>query len=156
MLPARSGSVWAGKRGPAPAHRIPIWIGAHRPRMQRLVGRKADGWLPSLGRLEPGALTAGNRAIDEAAVAAGRDPRETRRILNVSGEFATDTTDTTATTSTSTSTLHEPSAHWVEVLGQLAVHDGIDTFVLFSDDPRTLEQFAEEVIPALREIAGQR
>jgi len=53
---------------------MPIWIGAHRPRMQRLVGRKADGWLPSLGRLEPGALTAGNRAIDEAAVAAGREP----------------------------------------------------------------------------------
>ena len=44
----------------------------------------------------------------------------------------------------------------MEVLGQLAVQDGIDTFVLFSDDPRTLEQFAEEVIPALREIARQR
>jgi len=155
LLPARSGSVWAGKRGPAPAHRIPIWIGAHRPRMQRLVGRKADGWLPSLGRLEPGALTAGNRAIDEAAVAAGRDPRETRRILNVSGEFAADAADAADTTDT-TSTLHGPSAHWVEVPGQLAVQDGIDTFVRFSDDPRTLEQFAEEVIPALREIAGQR
>jgi len=67
----------------------------------------------------------------------------------------TDTTDTTDTTA-NTSTLHGPSAHWVEVLGQLAVQDGIDTFVRFSDDPRTLEQFAEEVIPALREIAGQR
>ena len=123
--------------------------------MQRLVGRKADGWLPSLGRLEPGALTAGNRAIDEAAVAAGRDPREIRRIPNVSGEFATSNTATTST-STSTSTLHGPSAHWVQVLGQLAAQDSIDTFVLFSDDPRTLEQFAEEVIPALREIARQR
>jgi alkanesulfonate monooxygenase SsuD/methylene tetrahydromethanopterin reductase-like flavin-dependent oxidoreductase (luciferase family) len=37
------------KRGPAPAHHIPIWLGAYRPRMLRLTGRKADGWLPSLG-----------------------------------------------------------------------------------------------------------
>ena len=118
--------------------------------MQRLVGRKADGWLPSLGRLEPGALCAGNRTIDEAAVAAGRNPREIRRILNVSGEF------TGTTTTATTSTLHGPSAHWVQVLGQLAAQDSIDTFVLFSDDPRTLEQFADEVIPALLELAQQR
>ncbi len=134
------------KRGPAPAHPIPIWIGAYRPRMQRLVGRKADGWLPSLGRLEPGALSAGNRAIDEAAVAVGRDPRQIRRILNVSGEFAAVTT----------STLHGPTAHWVEVLGELALQEGIDTFVLFSDDPPTLQRFAEEVIPALLDVTRRR
>ena len=115
-----------------------------------LVGRKADGWLPSLGRLEPGALGAGNRAIDEAAVAAGRDPREIRRILNVSGEFAAVTSSTTA------STLNGPSGHWVEVLGELAAQDGIDTFVLFSDDQRTLEQFAREVIPALLDAEAQQ
>jgi len=35
--------------GPHPAHPIGIWVGAFKPRMLRLVGRKADGWLPSLG-----------------------------------------------------------------------------------------------------------
>ena len=149
-VPGEFHQVNGAKRGPAPAHRIPIWIGAYRPRMQRLVGRKADGWLPSLGRLEPGALGAGNRAIDEAAVAAGRDPREIRRILNVSGEFAAVTSSTTA------STLNGPSGHWVEVLGELAAQDGIDTFVLFSDDQRTLEQFAREVIPALLDAEAQQ
>src|ERR1700742_3046985 len=41
-------SVHGAERGPAPAHQIPIWLGAHKPKMQDLVGRKADGWLPSL------------------------------------------------------------------------------------------------------------
>ena len=40
--------VSGAKRGPVPAHDIPIWIGALKPRMLRLVGRKGDGWLPSL------------------------------------------------------------------------------------------------------------
>jgi alkanesulfonate monooxygenase SsuD/methylene tetrahydromethanopterin reductase-like flavin-dependent oxidoreductase (luciferase family) len=151
-VPGEFHHVNGAKRGPAPAHRIPIWIGAYRPRMQRLIGRKADGWLPSLGRLERGALSAGNRTIDEAAVAVGRDPRDIRTILNVSGEIAAVTTDSTDTSST----LHGPSAHWVQVLGHLALQDGIDTFVLFSDDPRTLEQFAGEVIPALLDAVAQQ
>jgi hypothetical protein len=29
-----------------------IWLGAFKPRMLRLVGRRADGWLPSLGVLD--------------------------------------------------------------------------------------------------------
>jgi hypothetical protein len=36
------------ERGPAPAHTIPIWVGAQGPRMLRLIGRAADGRLPSL------------------------------------------------------------------------------------------------------------
>ena len=39
------------KRGPAPAHDIGIWVGAYKPRMLRLIGRAADGWLPSLAYL---------------------------------------------------------------------------------------------------------
>jgi alkanesulfonate monooxygenase SsuD/methylene tetrahydromethanopterin reductase-like flavin-dependent oxidoreductase (luciferase family) len=42
------------QRGPAPARDVPIWIGALKPRMLRLVGRKADGWMPSLGYMKPG------------------------------------------------------------------------------------------------------
>jgi alkanesulfonate monooxygenase SsuD/methylene tetrahydromethanopterin reductase-like flavin-dependent oxidoreductase (luciferase family) len=57
------------KRGPAPAHRMSIWIGAHKPRMLRLIGRKADGWLPSLFYASEDDLERGNRIIDYAAVA---------------------------------------------------------------------------------------
>ncbi len=52
------------KRGPATPHEIPIWLGALKPRMLRLIGRKADGWLPSLMYLKPGALQLGNQTID--------------------------------------------------------------------------------------------
>ena len=71
--------------GPRPAHPIGIWLGAFKPRMLRLVGRKADGWLPSLGVLTRDELRAGNEQIDAAAEKAGRDPGSIRRILNVQG-----------------------------------------------------------------------
>src|SRR3712207_4513022 len=55
-------------RGPAPAHAIAIWVGALKPRMLRLVGRKADGWLPSLPYVKSLAeLAEANAIIDEAA-----------------------------------------------------------------------------------------
>jgi hypothetical protein len=49
--------VSGAKRGPAPAHPVSIWVGAYKPRMLRLTGRLADGWLPSLSYLEPGQLS---------------------------------------------------------------------------------------------------
>jgi alkanesulfonate monooxygenase SsuD/methylene tetrahydromethanopterin reductase-like flavin-dependent oxidoreductase (luciferase family) len=124
--------VDGAKRGPTPVPPIPIWIGATKPRMQRLIGRVADGWLPSLGRLEPGDLARGNAVIDAAAVDAGRDPREIRRLLNV-GELL------------------------AEQLVELALSDGVGTFILASDDPVVLERFAADVIPAaLAAVASER
>ena len=133
------------KRGPAPAHDMPIWLGALKPRMLRLIGRKADGWLPSLFNLQPGDLPAGNTIIDEAATKAGRDPREIRRLLNIGGRF----------TPSSGGMLNGPSTEWVEQLLPLALEDGIGTFILASDDPATLERFAAEVAPALREAVAR-
>jgi alkanesulfonate monooxygenase SsuD/methylene tetrahydromethanopterin reductase-like flavin-dependent oxidoreductase (luciferase family)/FAD/FMN-containing dehydrogenase len=133
------------KRGPAAAHNIPIWVGALKPRMLRLVGAKADGWLPSLNYLEPGGLQTGNATIDESAIESGRDPREIRRLVNVFGQFA----DQNA------GFLKGPSAQWVEELVPLALEDGVGTFILASDDPRMLQHFAEEVAPALREAVDR-
>jgi len=75
------------KRGPAPAHPVGIWVGAYKPRMLRLIGRLADGWLPTLDYLQPGELAAGNARIDEAASDAGRHPGDIRRLLNIRGRF---------------------------------------------------------------------
>lgn len=133
--PLRAGGehhhVDGAKRGPAPAHPIPIWVGGYKPRMLRLVGRKADGWLPTLGYLKPGDLTAANAAIDEAAVAAGRDPRHITRLLNV------------------------PPGLPPDELARLALEDGISVFVVAADDPGTLEQFAGDVAPAVRALVGR-
>jgi alkanesulfonate monooxygenase SsuD/methylene tetrahydromethanopterin reductase-like flavin-dependent oxidoreductase (luciferase family) len=77
--------------GPPPAHRIGIWLGAYGPRMMRVVGRLADGWLPSVPRLPPEEVPARHTAIDDAARAAGRDPADIRRAcnLNLQGEPGT-------------------------------------------------------------------
>ena len=132
-------------RGPVPVHNMPIWVGARKPRMLRLIGQKADGWLPSRTALQLGELQSGNQIIDEAARAAGRDPREIRRILNITGQF----------TSSSGGFLEGPSAKWVDDLLPLVVENGVGTFILMTDDPRTMEQFAQKVIPNLREAARQ-
>jgi len=135
------------KRGPAPAHNIPIWLGALKPRMLRLTGTKADGWLPSLAYMQPGDLEAGHAAIDEAAVTAGRDPREIRRLLNIGGQFG----------ARDGGMLNGPAQQWVEQLLPLVLENGTGTFILASDDPATMQRFAEEVAPALREaVAAER
>jgi alkanesulfonate monooxygenase SsuD/methylene tetrahydromethanopterin reductase-like flavin-dependent oxidoreductase (luciferase family) len=137
--------VDGAQRGPLPAHEIPIWIGANKPRMLRLIGRKADGWVATLGRQQPGEFQASNRTIDEAARQAGRDPREIRRLVNISGRFS----------DVPVGFLNGPSDQWVRDLLPLVVEDGAGTFILASDDPAMLEQFAREVLPALREaVAG--
>src|SRR5436305_7937364 len=68
-------SVEGLEPGPPPAHAIGIWLGAYKPRMLRLVGQKADGWIPSVfyKGTTPESLGESGRAIDRAAEAAGRD-----------------------------------------------------------------------------------
>src|ERR1700751_738442 len=71
--------------GLPPAHRVGIWLGAYGPRVLRLTGRLADGWLPRLGGhyLNREDVPQRQAAIDEAARAAGRDPAEIERAVNV-------------------------------------------------------------------------
>jgi hypothetical protein len=133
-------SVVGAKRGPEPAHDIPIWVGALRPRMLRLIGEKADGWLPSLPYLREGDLARGNQVIDDAAVAAGRDPREIRRLLNIHGAFTT----------ASNGFLQGPSERWVEDLLPLVLEQGVSSFILMADDPTTIQRWGGDVAPALR------
>ena len=137
--------VHGAKRGPAPAHDIPIWVGAYKPRMLRLTGRKADGWLPSLPYLAPGDLQAGNQIIDEAARAAGRDPAEIQRLLNISGRFS----------AVGRGPLDGPPEQWVDDLLPLVLQDGISTLIVMADDPQTMQVFAEQVMPPLREAVSR-
>jgi alkanesulfonate monooxygenase SsuD/methylene tetrahydromethanopterin reductase-like flavin-dependent oxidoreductase (luciferase family) len=128
------------KRGPAPAHDIPILLGAYKPRMLRLTGRKADGWLPTLARLEPGDFQRASAIIDQAATDAGRDPRAIRRLVNISGTF----------TAAGGGFLTGPTSQWVDDLLPYVLQDGVGTFIVLGDEPAVLERFAAEVAPALR------
>jgi len=113
--------------GPVPAHPIGIWLGAYRPRMLSIIGRLADGWVPSYGYLKEPELADGNRRIDEAAVAAGRDPRAIRRVLNT-GYLDAQT-----------------------LVG--LVESGMDTFLVAEDEMR---EFMSDVAPRVMEEVGSR
>jgi alkanesulfonate monooxygenase SsuD/methylene tetrahydromethanopterin reductase-like flavin-dependent oxidoreductase (luciferase family) len=129
--------------GPVPAHDIGIWVGAGGSRMLSLIGRVADGWVPSSGWMTPERLPAMNERIDRAAVAAGRKPYEVRRIYNLSG---------TITAGRRGEFLEGPADYWVDELSRLAVDSGMDAFIFWpSTDPGgQLRRFAEDVAPLVR------
>jgi alkanesulfonate monooxygenase SsuD/methylene tetrahydromethanopterin reductase-like flavin-dependent oxidoreductase (luciferase family) len=136
--------------GPVPPHPIGIWIGGGGPRMLALIGRTADGWLPSSPAFPPERLADAHRRIDEAAAAAGRDPAEVRRAYNVAGRI---------TTGASAGFLDGPAGQWVDQLTELTLEHGMDTYVVWPSEETELQirRFGEEVAPAVRDaVAAER
>jgi hemerythrin-like domain-containing protein len=140
-------SLSGAQPGPAPAHPIAIWLGAYKKRMLRLTGRKADGWIPSLGYADPDVLGAMNEVIDAAAEEAGRKPSDIRRGYNVNGSF----------TSAASGFLQGPPQLWVEQLTLLALNHGVSAFILAVSPgaDSDLRRWAEEVAPAVREAVAK-
>jgi alkanesulfonate monooxygenase SsuD/methylene tetrahydromethanopterin reductase-like flavin-dependent oxidoreductase (luciferase family) len=126
--------------GPAPAHPVGIWLGAYRPRMLRLTGGLADGWLPSLGEryMRPEDAAAGHAAIDEAARAAGRDPDQIERVLNVMA-------------------LDGDHRGWADQLARIASELRFSTLLVgvSGEDPvGFVRRLGEDVAPRVRELLG--
>jgi hypothetical protein len=123
-----------------PAHRIGIWLGAYGPRMLRVTGRLADGWLPSVPRLPAGELDARHAAIDDAARRAGRDPAAVVRACNLELEG-------------------EP-ASWPEQIARLHRDHRIEAFFLDAEDRGDpvglVRRLGEEIAPRTRELLGHR
>jgi hemerythrin-like domain-containing protein len=136
-------TVRGAQPGPFPPHPKGIWLGADKPRMLRLTGRMADGWIPSLGYAPPGDLPEMMRTIDEAAQSEGRDPAAVRRAYNIHGEFST----------AETGYLQGPPGLWVDQLTELVLEYGMSVFILApgADAETDLRRFAEEVAPGVRE-----
>ncbi|MEP6648567.1 MAG: LLM class flavin-dependent oxidoreductase [Lapillicoccus sp.] len=133
--------------GPPPAHPVEIWLGAYKPRMLRLTGRYADGWLPSMGYADPDALGGMNEVIDRAARDAGRDPAAVRRLYNVSGSFGPDHGRGRG--------LFGTPQDWAEQLAALASDQGMSTFILGTDDVDDVRRFGEEVAPFVRDLVDE-
>ncbi|MET9625843.1 LLM class flavin-dependent oxidoreductase [Lentzea sp. NPDC006480] len=132
-LPGKHYSLNGARPGPFPAHDIGIWLGAYKPRMLKLTGRLADGWLPSASYATPDQLPTMNAIIDEAAEQAARSPKDIRRLYNIDGGFT------------------------AEQLAELALGNGVSGFILVVNGDDELRRFAEETAPAVREIvAGAR
>lgn len=72
--------------GPVPPTPVPLWLGSSGRRMLDATGRFSDGWISPLSTYTtPEAVPNRQKMIDEAALAAGRDPAAVRRIYNVVG-----------------------------------------------------------------------
>jgi alkanesulfonate monooxygenase SsuD/methylene tetrahydromethanopterin reductase-like flavin-dependent oxidoreductase (luciferase family) len=137
--------VWSGQRGvrydgrhyrlsgvhtgPTPAHDIGIWLGASGPKMLDLIGRKADGWVPSSSWAPPESLPGYLRRIEESAVAAGREPMAIRRVYNLMGSIGP----------TTGQRFVGPASRWVDELGRLA-EVGMDAFVFWPSGPDPVDQ----------------
>ncbi|MEV1295338.1 FAD-binding protein [Pseudonocardia sp. NPDC049635] len=130
----------AGAQRAAPAHDVVIGVDARDPDGFALVGRQADEW--STTDAAPAALAVGNAAVDAAARAAGRDPREIGRRLTIGGSFGERSGPFTGT-----------AADWVGDLLPLVVEHGVGTVVLHTADHDDAKRFATEVAPALRAAA---
>ena len=135
------------KRGPAPAHDIPIWVGSYKPRMLALTGAHADGWLPTMEYIEggPAAVPALNDRIDEAAVSAGRSPGDVRRLLNIMN---------VSLQPASRGLLDGPADQWVEDLAGLTLEHGFSAYLIGGDDPAITERLGAEIAPAVRELVA--
>ncbi len=144
-VPGRHYRLAGAHGGPAPAHDVGIWVGGYGDRMMRLIGQKADGWVPSMAYLPPPALAAKSRLLDDAALGAGREPAAIRRVYNVGGAI-TDTVDERD------DAIVGPVSMWVDRLLELVEVYGIDAFVLWAsgDVDAQLALFAEQVAPAVR------
>jgi alkanesulfonate monooxygenase SsuD/methylene tetrahydromethanopterin reductase-like flavin-dependent oxidoreductase (luciferase family) len=130
--------VSGARPGPPPAHRIGIWLGAYGPRMLRITGRRADGWLPSLGGhfLAPDAIAPMQAAIDDAARAAGRDPADVVRAVNVVPSGSED--------------LADELARVVDALGFSTLFVAVPP----EDPVAFVRRLGEDVAPAVRERVG--
>jgi alkanesulfonate monooxygenase SsuD/methylene tetrahydromethanopterin reductase-like flavin-dependent oxidoreductase (luciferase family) len=139
--------------GPAPAHRIGIWLGALRPRMLDLLGRKADGWVAPLGTGYETKAEAQDR-IDAGARAAGREPTDIRRAIQLVGTV-TDTALTQArpTSGPGNQPIRTTPEVWAQISREFIVDERFDTvnFIPEQETAEQIQQFGETVIPLVRE-----
>lgn len=142
--------------GPAPAHPIPLWVGAIRPHALRLTGALADGLTISTPYVLPERLVEVNRLVDEGAMRAGRDPRFVRRLYNLLGVL--DVPGSRPLRVNRPGFLSGSVEDWADAIARFA-ESGMDTFLFWpvaGDYVTQARRFIEEVIPRVQILLGQR
>ncbi|MFD5364426.1 LLM class flavin-dependent oxidoreductase [Streptomyces tendae] len=144
---------------PAPVAPPPVWTGSVGRKSLAATGRVADGWIP--GHAADWAserYRASRPVIDEAAAAAGRDPREIRTVFNFPGHI----TDRplAATRDRDGRWVGGSTGQWIEELTAAVLQHGASGFMLFSPrggtpDLPSLARWAGEIAPAVREAVAK-
>jgi alkanesulfonate monooxygenase SsuD/methylene tetrahydromethanopterin reductase-like flavin-dependent oxidoreductase (luciferase family) len=138
--------------GPPPAHPIGIWLGVAGPRMLELLGRKADGWVAPLSTGFETKQPAQDR-IDAAAIAAGRQPGDIRRVIQLVGSVTDALGPATRPRSgPGNQPIHTTPERWAQIIAELATEERFDTVNLIPQPENThqIERFAADVIPRVR------
>ncbi|MCO5993328.1 LLM class flavin-dependent oxidoreductase [Actinoallomurus rhizosphaericola] len=140
---------------PAPVPAPPIWTGSVGPRSLAVTGRVADGWIP--GRAADwlsDRFRESRPIIDEAAAAAGRDPRDVATIYNLPGRITRDPLP--ATRDGDGRWIGGSAGQWVEELTGAVLDHGAGGFTLFPVGPvdAALGPWAQEIVPAVREAVA--
>ncbi|GGS68921.1 N5,N10-methylene tetrahydromethanopterin reductase [Planobispora rosea] len=144
---------------PAPVAAPAVWTGSVGPKSLAATGRVADGWIPGHAAdwLSERYRTS-RPIIDEAAAAAGRDPREIRTVFNFPGRI----TDRPlpATRDRDGRWIGGSVGQWAEELTGAVLEHGASGFTLFAadhgmPDPVTLGRWAGEIAPAVREAVAK-
>lgn len=140
---------------PAPAAAPPVWTGSVGPKSLAATGRVADGWIPGHAADWLSERYRTSRAvIDEAAAAAGRDPREIRTVFNFPGRITS--RPLAATRDHDGRWIGGSAGQWVEELTGAVLEHGASGFMLFSPqggtpDTATLSRWATQIAPLVRE-----
>lgn len=140
--------------GPVPAHPIGIWLGALGPRMVRLTGARADGWIISASYIPPEAVPPLQDTLDAAAAEAGRPPTAIRRAYNLGGLILPP--GQTNLRAARRGVLVGPVQQWVDEIVRYYRDLRMDTFLFWpiNDELAQMERFAAEVVPAVRAALG--
>jgi probable F420-dependent oxidoreductase len=133
---------------PRPSHPIPIWLGAYGPRALRLAGELADGWIPSLERLEYRQALAMRASVRASAAAAGRDPDEITCAANLIVIF--DKVRSHAEGQPLTGNVESIAERLIAVF-----RDGFTFLNVGFTEPGHRELFAAEVMPLVRHEAAR-
>lgn len=138
--------------GPSPAHPIPLWIGAGKPRMLRLAGSQGDGWVIGTIYMPPEELDQVNRFLDEGAASAGRKPEEIRRGYNLFGVIQNKSSQRFSFKRPGI--LQGSVSEWIEKLLHYHHRYRHDTFIFWpvaGNEEEQVQIFLEEIMPEVRQ-----
>jgi Luciferase-like monooxygenase len=145
---------------PAVAPSPPIWVGALGPKALAVTGRNADGWIPGhLADWRSTEVAEGRPIVDEAALSVGRDPGDVETVYKVSGRLEQDSLPETR--DEGGRWIGGGVAQWVEELTFAVLECSAAAFVYLlapgeTLSDTTLNRWANEVVPAVREAIAKR
>jgi alkanesulfonate monooxygenase SsuD/methylene tetrahydromethanopterin reductase-like flavin-dependent oxidoreductase (luciferase family) len=135
-----------------------IWTGSLGRRSLAVTGKLADGWIPGHASDWLSALYRSSRPqVDEAALAAGRDPAEIVTVFNLPGRITT--APLAAVRDETGRWIGGSVRQWVDELTGAVLDHNAAGFVHFVTDSTPLDialgRWAQEIVPAVREAVAK-